>query len=1496
MKPQHKKLFASAAATMAVVGLIGWMSPNNIYQLAVENDFLRSLKGKLTEYNKVLPEDRIYVQLDKPFYKPGETIWLGAYVRNGADMKPSQQSGIIHIDLVGPKGNVERSLNVVAKNGKAAADFALDPEAVGGLYKIKAYTNWMKNEGVDNCFEKDVQVQDVVLPNLKMKLNFERKAFGAGDEVYAKLELNTNENKPLSNYNFRFVANLKGEKLLEKAAATDDAGVAYVKFKLPENLNTSDGLLNVMIDYQGSTESVSRSIPIVLNKIKFQLFPEGGDLVNGLESKVAFRALNEFDKPADVEGEVVTAKGSVVESFSSYHMGMGAFSFKPQKGETYNVRITKPEGIKETFPLPEAQARGYVLGVDNSRKDELGLNISTSETEELSIVAQVRGKIYYSTAFKAVNGFNKLVIPTDNFPVGVAQVTLFDHKGIERAERLAFVNKDKQLNISVETDKEKYLPREKVKMTITVKDERGMPMPASLSLSVTNDQLLSFADDKSGNILSQLLLQQDIKGKVEEPAFYFDKKEAKADKALDYLLMTSGWRRFTWEQVMSETLPVVAYQPEMAIIAGKIMDANTGKPAKDVTVKLANGSVSVLTNSEGKFTLKNVDLSTPANLQITGEGYNTQNQYVYQYGQNFTYYVYNRDYYNNYYGYNYGAKKYKAAPAATRAKMGGGAGAGRMNVPQAQGAVMEMERAPMDEMVAEPMAEDREVLNLAIADNKNNVKRDELKKAKNEEQARKQPDADAKAGKDKAQKEVALGEVDDARMDRFGKAEAAKPVQRVANNRTTYYRARQFAAPVYDKEQNVEVRTDFRSTVYWNPAVEIDRTGKKTVEFYNSDDITSFRASVEGVSADGMIGRTEKNYFTQLPFSMSTKVPVEVATTDIVSIPLTLKNNTDKPLGGALTITAPDGLVALNKVEMAQTIMPGKARTIYLDYRVLDKIGEGEFTISFKSCGLGDAFSQKIKMVAKGFPVTASFSSQELEKNYTVEMTNVVDGSIKATLNVYPNVVSDLMKGIEGILREPYGCFEQTSMSSYPNAMILDYLKTTDNKDDKLMASAEGLLERGYKRLTTFETKEKGYEWFGSNPGHEALTAYGLMQFTDMKKAGGKVDQGMIDRTAKWLMDRKDRRGGFEQNSRALDNFGRAKKEIADAYIVYALAEAGFTDIKEEFNTSYKNAMESKDPYMLGLMANAAYKMGENKKADDAMRALYDQQDKSGSWTGKTHSITYSTGQSLTIETTSLGIMAMIKSSARNVGALTKAVQFLVGARNGYGAFGNTQGTVLALKALTEYAKFSKRTSEDGTIEFYVDGKKVAEREYKKGDKEAIVLEGLEKHLKPGKHDLKVKYAGAKEPMPYSLAVTWNTTLPASSKECTVDLSTKLASRSVTVGETVRLTATLKNNKNEGIPSTMAIIGIPAGLTAQPWQLKELQEKKVFDYYEIIGNNIAIYYRCMAPSDTKQINLDLKAEIPGEYDAPASSGYLYYTNEHKCWSAVDRIKVKKPQI
>jgi len=181
----------------------------------------------------------------------------------------------------------------------------------------------------------------------------------------------------------------------------------------------------------------------------------------------------------------------------------------------------------------------------------------------------------------------------------------------------------------------------------------------------------------------------------------------------------------------------------------------------------------------------------------------------------------------------------------------------------------------------------------------------------------------------------------------------------------------------------------------------------------------------------------------------------------------------------------------------------------------------------------------------------------------------------------------------------------------------------------------------------------------------------------------------------------------------------------------------------------------------------------------------------------------------------------------------------------------------------------------------------------KAGEKGKIEFKGLEKYLNEGKHEIKVQYKGAQNAMPYTMAIDYNTTLPKSAEQCNVDVSAKLSTKTCKVGETVRLTTKVNNKHDKGMPMTMAVVGIPSGLSAQPWQLKELQEKGTIGFYEITDNYVIFYFRDMAPNAAHTINLDLKAEVPGVYEAPASSGYLYYTNEYKCWSTTGKIRIEK---
>ena len=1428
-----------------VIGVMAVFSPSSalsFFERFAEKAAAIPFKEKFLAFQGKMPEDRVYLSCDKPFYFPGETVWFAAYVRNAADMKPSVKSQILHVEWIAPSGNVAKEIKLIARNGVAQGDIALDESMPGGIYRLKAYTSWQKNSPAPAYFVKEIPVQRVVLPVLKMKLDFMKKAYGPGDTVEARLDVNTREDQPYADKDFQYTVRLGGTVHKEYKGKTRGEKGALIRFSLPDNLDTADGVLSIVIPYEGKNESIARSIPILSTKLDVGIYPEGGDLVDGIFSKVAVRVRDEFGKPADVSAEVVTDDGKTVAEFDTFHKGMGSFNIKPEKARNYALKIVRPKGVKGRFPLPACLEKGYTLEakvVDGKRAD---LVVRSTEKEPMTVTVRSRGNQYDEQTFMARKGENRLSFNLESFPMGVVQITLFDSKNIERAERLCFIQPKKQMKISIQTDRKTYGPREKVNLTVKTTDERGIPVPAQLTLSVVDDSLIAFADDRQGSILSKLLLEPDITGEVFEPSFYFDEKEKKRDEALDLLMLTQGWRRFTWKAVLGDEPPAIAYPPERAEIRGVVMTGRGNpQPAAGAKVTVESSGKSVVTDEQGAFLIRDLDLYHPETL-IASKGGQTGSP------------VLVRDYDN--------AVTLDLSPIMFDMGIKGGAGDDMIPAPMAAG-------GPADPAFMPKGGDDEKALIFV------------------------QPSpvavAAVRPGKEEDRPSPVVMEIIDPRF--LGKPGEGRVL--VEGGPTAYTRARVFPETVYETTETSQ-RSDFRSTIFFKGLVETDRRGVARLAFHNSDAVTSFRATVEGIGSDGLVGRAEQVYTTRLPFALDVKVPVSVSMGDELSLPLTLTNKSGKALEGEFEVSVPQGFRALGPLTFTSTVEDGESRVIYLPYIVSHSPGKTQLRASFTAGGDTDTVVKDILVAPRGFPVSIALSSQEADRSFDLAVEKPVSGSLRARFTAYPTVLSDLVKGIESILQEPYGCFEQASSSTYPNILVLDYLKEQSDPDPAVMKKAHDLIAKGYNRLTAYETKEKGYEWFGENPGHEALTAYGLMEFKDMERVYPGVDGAMVKRTENWLLSRRDGKGGFARNEKALDSFGRASADITNAYIVYALSEAGYTfEIKAELEKAVAVALKSADPYQLALVANALFNMKDPRK-DEVLKTLLTHRKEDGSFTGKTTSVTCSTGSALAVETTSLAVLALLKSEGAGMTACEPPVRYIVSARTAYGGFGNTQSTVLALKALSAFARFSRRTAEDGRIEILVNGKPVAEAFYTKGQTNEVLIPETELsgHFAEGPAKVRVVFHGVTHPLPYTFSLTYNTFVPSSSGDCPLKLQTELKSQDVRAGNPVRMTVTLTNTaKDKGQPMSLAVIGIPGGLSLLPWQLKELQDKKVVDYLEILGSNLVVYYRQLKPGETKTIPLDLKGEVPGIYEAAASSAYLYYGSENRIWIKGERVRV-----
>ena len=699
---------------------------------------------------------------------------------------------------------------------------------------------------------------------------------------------------------------------------------------------------------------------------------------------------------------------------------------------------------------------------------------------------------------------------------------------------------------------------------------------------------------------------------------------------------------------------------------------------------------------------------------------------------------------------------------------------------------------------------------------------------------------------------------------------------------------RVFPVPQYGKAYDGP-RNDFRETIYWNGGVETDGHGDAEVSFVASDAVTAFRATAEGFSATGAPGGGQATFQSKLPLNVDAKLPVEVTSGDAIRLPVTLANETSEGIDA--TLSAKFGAAFKLAENPAGTIHldAKQKRTVFFPLEVVATDGESDVEIKVTAKGLADEVAKKIRVVPRGFPIELSASGtakKGAQAAHVLDLAGALPGSIHAKVTMYPSPVAAMTQGMEGMIREPGGCFEQASSSNYPNVMILAYLGANDAADPKLVQKTRTTLDKGYKLLTGYETPEKGYEWFGHTPGHEALTAYGLMEFADMAKVYD-VDPKMVERTSAWLMNRRDHKGGFMRSSQAVDSFGRANEQTTNAYIMWALAEAKRTgSLDAELAAQKTLGSQTQDPYLLALAANtnliAAPKAGETASM---IKRLAGMQAKDGSFSGAKESITMSGGESLAIETTSLAVLALIKASPKQEyeAQIRAGVDWLNGKRGGYGSWGNTQATILGLKALGAYSEHARSMASGGKATLVINGKDAGTIAFEKGRRDALVWDDFASKLAPGKNTIEIRIDGSAA-LPYSIAIDYRSTSPASSPKTKVAVTTQLLKTKTKMGEAVTLRAHVENTTNGGIPMTLARIGLPGGTVFQTWQLKELRDKGLIDFYETRPREVILYWRALPPSAKKDIDINLLSTVPGTYDAPASSAYLYYTAEDKAWA------------
>ena len=290
-----------------------------------------------------------------------------------------------------------------------------------------------------------------------------------------------------------------------------------------------------------------------------QFFAEGGDLINGLPSVVAFEVTDQRGNPVEIKGVIKKTNGEVIDSFATMHRGMGIFTFRPLNTETYTAFWKDEFGESHTTGLPQIKTTGAAMRIVPAKNNSIHFQVERpadcpDNFKSLTIIATMHQQVLYQSAIDlSTKTMADADINVSTFPSGVLQITLFDTHMVPFAERVAFVN-NHQFELAAQFKKElvNLNKRGRNEISIEVPDS----LSANLSVSVTDGGLGS---DTSNNIITDFLLSSDIKGNIVDPAYYFTTNQTNTNFYLDLIMRTHGWRRFKWEDVVAGKLPVIQY-------------------------------------------------------------------------------------------------------------------------------------------------------------------------------------------------------------------------------------------------------------------------------------------------------------------------------------------------------------------------------------------------------------------------------------------------------------------------------------------------------------------------------------------------------------------------------------------------------------------------------------------------------------------------------------------------------------------------------------------------------------------------------------------------------------------------------------------------------------------------------------------------------------------------------------------------------------------------
>jgi len=589
---------------------------------------LNTLVAKTQKLVEEYPTEKVYLHFDKPYYALGDTIWYKAYVATGQDL-PSDLSKVLYVDLISEKDSLIRSMRLPVVNTSAYGSITLDPTAYKpGNYRIRAYTYWMLNFSDEYFFSKNIPVGDAISKKVITNISLKGENSGNTPLINARIVFKDPEGAPFANKKINWRVISKFESIARGRETTDAGGAVSLKLTASEKAALDTGILETVLEVE-TEKTITSLFPLKnsFSEADIQFFPEGGDLIEGISSRIAFKAIQEQGRGIHVKGEIVDNTGKLIAKIESQHLGMGSFKLTPENGKTYTANVSFANGIKKSFPLPDTKASGLAISVISTNPTSILLQIASNKSyfdanldKTFYLVARSKGIICFAAQTKLSTINVGASIPKNKFPDGIVQITVFSTSGEPLTERLVFVKHNDITSLSLSSDKKVYGIRQPVKMNVTAKT-KNVPVEGNFSVSVINESKVPHDEDEASTILSSFLISSELQGYIEKPNYYFNQVNEKKIADLDLLMLTQGYRKYSYKSILKGEKPVISMLPEQGIEFSGILRTSNGMPVSNGSLKLVVPAsrfyAETKSNLKGEFKFEKVIVPDSAEVTIS---------------------------------------------------------------------------------------------------------------------------------------------------------------------------------------------------------------------------------------------------------------------------------------------------------------------------------------------------------------------------------------------------------------------------------------------------------------------------------------------------------------------------------------------------------------------------------------------------------------------------------------------------------------------------------------------------------------------------------------------------------------------------------------------------------------------------------------------------------------------------------------------------------------